>query len=165
MQKLTGADFETVRPFFEQAAEAARRATCRKAHCGSVIVSADGTVIGTGYNSPLLDKETNRRCGDDYDLSKKPGYGRTCCIHAEWRAILDASKRHPGEIDGSTIYFMRIDGDGNFTPAGDPFCTVCSRLAAEAGIAYFALWNEDGAYVYGAEEYNRKSYEFFARPA
>ena len=160
MQKLSGADFEPVRTLFEAAAEAAQRATCRKAHCGSVVVK-DGRVIGTGYNSPLLDREENRTCDNDYDASKKRAYGRTCCVHAEWRAILDASKRYPDEIDGSTIYFMRIDDDGNFTPAGDPFCTVCSRLAAEAGIAYFALWNEDGAYIYDAEEYNRKSYEFF----
>jgi deoxycytidylate deaminase len=164
MKKLIDNDFEPVRPFFEQAAKFAQRATCRKARCGSVVV-ADGKVIGTGYNSPLLDKEEHRRCGVAYDSSKKPRYGRTCCVHAEWRAILDASKSHPGEIEGSTIYFMRIDDAGGFTPAGDPFCTVCSRLAAEAGIARFALWNEDGAYIYDAEEYDKESYGFFEQPA
>ncbi len=165
MRKLTGADYESVRPWFERAAAVARRATCRRARCGSIVVAPDGAVIGTGYNSPLLDKESNRVCENDYSSSKKLHYGRTCCVHAEWRAILDASKNHSGKIDGSTIYFMRIDADGNFTPAGEPFCTVCSRLAAEAGITEFALWNEDGAYVYDAEEYNRKSYEFFSEPA
>lgn len=163
MRKLSGNDLESVRPFFEQAAKIAQRATCHRAQCGSVVVK-DGQVIGSGYNSPLLDKESNRTCSKEFDRSKKPHYGRTCCVHAEWRAILDASKRHPAAIEGSTIYFMRIDDQGNFTPAGDPFCTVCSRLAAEAGITTFALWNEDGAYMYDAEEYNRKSYEFFEQP-
>jgi hypothetical protein len=53
---------------------------------------------------------------------------------------------------------MRIDEAGNFTDAGDPFCTVCSRLTMEAGVGEFALYNNGGADVYPLCEYNAKSY-------
>ena len=60
------------------------------------------------------------------------------------------------------LRFMRVDNEGNFTDAGDPFCTTCSRLALESGVGKFALWNAGGADIYEAAEYNQKSYKFFA---
>jgi hypothetical protein len=56
---------------------------------------------------------------------------------------------------------MRIDNDNNFTDAGDPFCTVCSRLTMEAGVQDFALYNNNGADVYALDEYNQKSYNAY----
>ncbi|MEX1112992.1 MAG: hypothetical protein WD603_03525 [Patescibacteria group bacterium] len=164
MRKLSGSDFDAIKPFFDAAAEAAQHATCRKARCGAVVVK-DGRIVASGYNSPPLEKEANRMCDGEYPAGRKPAYCRTCCVHAEWRAILNACKQGPAGIEGSILYFMRIDENGDFTEAGEPFCTVCSRLALEAGITIFALWNADGAYLYDAEEYNRKSYEFFEQPA
>lgn len=147
--------------FFQAAAEVAKRATCFKARCGAVVVKED-EIIGEGYNSPPNDDEQNRMCKREYDYSKKPKYGKTCCVHAEWRAIADALKNHAGKIKGSTLYFMRVDEQGNFTDAGEPFCTVCSRLALDSGIKYFALWNESGEKVYDTKEYNQLSYDFHA---
>lgn len=162
MQRVTGINLEAIRSFFEAAAEVAKDATCLNGYCGTVIVK-DGEIIGQGYNGPAFDDEANRTCEKVWDLSVKPKYDKTCCTHAEWLAILDACKRNADKIDGSTLYFMRVDNDGNFTDAGDPYCTTCSRLTLESGIGHFALWNDQGADVYEAAEYNRKSYEYFAK--
>ena len=160
MQRVTGHELETIRTFFEAAAAVARNATCHRAKCGTVIV-ADGETIGEGYNGPAFDDEANRTCDNEYDLSVKPKYDKTCCTHAEWRAILDACKNNADKIGGSVLYFMRVDEEGNFTDAGEPYCTTCSRMTLESGIRQFALWNADGADIYGAAEYNRISYEYF----
>ena len=162
MQRVVGSELEAIQPYFEAAAEIAKDATCSNGNCGTVIVK-DGEIIGQGYNGPAFDDEANRMCEKTWDLSVKPKYDKTCCTHAEWRAILDACKRNPDKIGGSMLYFMRVDDDGNFTDAGDPYCTTCSRLTLESGIGHFALWNDGGADVYEAAEYNNKSYEFFAK--
>ncbi len=143
---------------FELAAKEALLATCTRAKCGAIIVS-DGQVIGKGHNSPPLDLESQRRCSYEYDYHKKPKYDKTCCVHAEWNAILDACKRHGEAVTGSTLYFMRVDEDGNFTNADQPFCTVCSRLALQSGVKLFVLWN-NGPVFYKTDEYNRLSYKF-----
>ena len=160
MQRVTGNELETIQPFFEAAAEVARQATCHRAKCGSVIVK-NGEIIGEGYNGPAFDDETNRTCDNEYDLSIKPKYDKTCCIHAEWQAVLDTCKRNADKISGSVLYFMRVDENGDFTDAGEPYCTTCSRLTLASGVGQFALWNANGADIYDTPEYNRKSYEYF----
>jgi deoxycytidylate deaminase len=145
--------------YFKLAAEVAKSATCTHAKCGSIIVSKDNMVIGRGFNAPPLELESQRYCDAKFDMSIKPKYDKTCCIHAEWNAIIDALKNNSDKIDGSTLYFMRIDDRGNFTDAGDPFCTVCSRLALQSGIRYFALWNKEPK-IYECTDYNQKSYEY-----
>lgn len=161
MQKIKVEDAEEHLAYFAAAAQIAQRATCLRAQCGSIIVK-DGEIIGRGYNSPPLDNESNRTCLNVYPEDQiKPRYDKTCCIHAEWRAILDACKRHPNKIAGSTLYFMRPGYQGVFTDAGEPYCTTCSRLAMEAGISYFALWNENLVCLYECAEYDRLSYKFF----
>ena len=163
MQRVTGSDLIPHRHYFQLAAEIAQSAQCHQARCGAVIVR-DGNVIGSGFNGPPLGKESNRTCGSQRNVLIKPKYDKTCCIHAEWRAILNACKAHPDKIVGSTLYFMRIDDSGNFTDAGVPYCTDCSRLTMESGVGYFALWNkhrnDDGMDLYTAEEYDRASYAF-----
>lgn len=144
---------------FNEAAKVAMKATCLKARCGAIVVSEDGQVIGYGYNAPPLNDENQRQCLNSYPKSSKPKSDRTCCVHAEWNAILEALKSHPAEVEGSTLYFMRIDENNNFTEAGEPYCTVCSRLALQSGIKVFGLWN-DGPEMWDAKEYNIKSYEF-----
>ncbi len=142
----------------DEAAAAARNALCKKARCGAVIVK-DDTIIGRGYNAPPLDDDENRMCNADRSRGE-PKYDKTCCIHAEWRAIMDALCNHPDQIEGSTLYFMRINADGNPVPAGQPFCTVCSRLALDAGVAQFALLHADGICLYPTGQYNLLSYSY-----
>jgi deoxycytidylate deaminase len=146
--------------YFQAAAEVAKKATCLRGNCGAVIVK-DGQIIGEGYNSPPLDDDSQRKCECLYDFNKKPKFDKTCCIHAEWRAIFNALRRYPAETVGSTLYFMRIDDEkkGEFTGDGVPFCTVCSRLALEAGIAHFALWNGEPK-IFDTKTYNRLSYDY-----
>lgn len=146
--------------FFALAAEIAKHATCGRDLCGAVIVK-DGDVIGEGWNSPPGNSEDQRMCAvEEYDWLKKKKSDKTCCMHAEWRAIVDALRRHPDEILGSTLYFTRIDTEGSILKSGEPYCTVCSRLALDVGVAHFALWQESGIRVYRTDEYNQSSYAF-----
>jgi deoxycytidylate deaminase len=150
-------DHET---FFALAAECAKRSTCRKDFCGAVIVK-DDVVVGEGWNTPAGNREDQRMCEvADYDWMKKKKADKTCCMHAEWRAILDALRRHPNDIAGSILYFTRVDGEGTLLKSGEPYCTVCSRFTLDVGIAQFALWQESGIRLYDTAEYNQRSYAF-----
>lgn len=162
MRRVEGDEFQAIKPFFEKAADIAKEATCLRAKCGSVVVK-NSVVIGRGFNSPALGDESQRLCEVDMDTTVKPKYDKTCCVHAEWRAVLDACKTNTEKLAGSVLYFMRIDEAGGFTDAGDPFCTVCSRLTMEAGVAEFALYNDEGADIYPLDEYNLKSYEAYVK--
>lgn len=144
--------------WMNKAAEVAKKALCRRAKCGTVIVK-DGAIIGSGYNAPPLDKEANRVCDEEFGPGK-PKYDRTCCMHAEWRAIADALKNNPEKIVGSKLYFLRVDDKGRILKSGRPYCTVCSRLALDSGVAFFLLWHESGIAEYQTDEYNRLSYEY-----
>lgn len=161
MQRIYKQSINEFLPYFEAAAKIAKKASCRRAKCGTVIVQ-NGKIIGQGHNGPALGIESSRTCDRQFNLTLKPKYDKTCCIHAEWRAILDACKRNASQISGSVLFFMRIDQKGNFTDAGEPYCTTCSRLALESGVEKFALWNNGGADIYSALEYDNKSYEYFS---
>jgi deoxycytidylate deaminase len=157
--------------WMNEAANVAERAMCLKAKCGTVIVKparpddgsgrsgGDNEVIGEGYNAPPLDKEENRMCDKEFGPGK-PKYDKTCCMHAEWRAIMDAFRRNPEKLTGSKLYFTRVDENGDILKSGKPLCTVCSRMALDAGIEKFVLWHEEGIREYPTDEYNRLSYEY-----
>ncbi len=147
--------------YFKQAGQIASQATCRQALCGSIIVSSDEAVIGRGFNAPPLGDESQRKCNATYNSDKKPNSDKTCCVHAEWNAILSALRDYPDKVAGSTLYFMRVNELGEFTEAGDPYCTVCSRLALQSGIKYFGLWN-GGPQMFDTASYNLKSYDYFS---
>jgi deoxycytidylate deaminase len=158
MKYLTDQEEKEAIKWMMEAGKVAEKAMCLKAHCGTVIVK-DNEIIGTGYNAPALDKEENRTCTDeDYDFSKKPHFDRTCCMHAEWRAIIDALKNNPDKIKDSKLYFTRVDGEAKIKKSGEPYCTVCSRLALDTGIAEFLLWQDKGICAYQTDEYNKISY-------
>jgi deoxycytidylate deaminase len=146
--------------FFKEAQQEALQATCNRARCGSVIVAKDGTIIGRGFNAPPNNDESQRMCDVELDKTVKQNNDKTCCVHAEWNAILDALKNCPEKIAGSTLYFMRVNEEGGFTEAGEPYCTVCSRLALQSGIETFGLWN-NGPQMIDTDAYNQKSYSYF----
>jgi deoxycytidylate deaminase len=160
MRRITGEELESIKPYFELAAGAARKATCLRAKCGAVIIK-NGTVIGEGYNTPPLGDETQRMCAVEKDLTKKPKHDKTCCVHAEWSAVLDACKNNADKMNGSTLYFMRLKNTGDFDDFGEPLCTTCSRLTMEAGVNEFVIWNNEGADAYLLPEYNLASYDFY----
>ena len=160
MKRISGKELSVIKPYFVLAAEQATQATCQRARCGVVIIK-DKDVIGVGCNAPPRGDEAQRTCNQQWDTNKKPKYDLTCCVHAEWNAILDACKHNASKLEGSRLYFMRIDADGAFTDAGEPYCTTCSRLTMESGVGEFALWNSEGADIYDAAEYNQLSYSFY----
>jgi len=146
--------------YFHQAGTVAAHATCNRAHCGAIIVTTDGEIIGRGYNAPPEGDESQRMCEAPLNKSIKQSNDKTCCVHAEWNAIIDALKHHGSKVEGSTLYFMRVNEQDDFTEAGQPYCTVCSRLAMQSGIATFGLWN-DGPEMIDAATYNLRSYNYF----
>jgi deoxycytidylate deaminase len=141
-----------------EAAEMAKQAMCLRALCGAVIVK-DGRIIGAGYNAPPQDDTDSRRCNDEYELPPNNKHDRTCCVHAEWRAIHDALRRNPDKIMGSTLYFTRVNEHKHVLRSGKPYCTECSRMTLDERIRYFVLWHEEGMVRYGAKEYNDLSYK------
>lgn len=153
--------------YFAAAAKEAEKAICLRDKCGAVLV-LDDVVIGRGYSGPATaDTDKTRhtagsqKCDCTYPQSAKPKSDRTCCVHAEWRAIIEALQHAPtGSLVGSALYFTRVDGDGNILKSGEPYCTVCSRLALDTGISQFGLWHESGIRMYDTEEYNELSYQF-----
>lgn len=144
---------------FEDAALVARSSTCGRSRCGSVIVADDET-IGKGFNSPPAGREDQRRCGVEKSSYHPKVTDKTCCVHAEQRAIMDALRYHPDRMSGSRLYFIRLDDAGKLSWAGKPYCTICSKMALDTGIAEFVLWHEDGIAVYDTREYNGLSFSY-----
>ncbi len=148
--------------FFDDAAAFAHKSLCKKAHCGAVIVK-DGQVIAGGYNAPPLNNLENQKCDYVYPIDRKrPKNDCACCVHAEWRAIMNALKAG-ADLTGSTIYFTRVDEKGDKIFSAEkyqPHCTVCSRLALDAGISFWTLWHPTQPPIYDVKEYNDLSYQF-----
>lgn len=158
MQYLKEQQEKEALQWMNKAGKVAEDALCLKAKCGAIIVK-NREIIGEGYNAPPLDKKENQMC-DKKINHNKPKYDKTCCMHAEWRAIMDALKRNPKKLEGSKLYFTRIDEKKQLKKSGRPFCTVCSRMALDAGIKKFILWHKEGICEYPTDEYNCLSYEY-----
>ena len=157
MRFLSSEEKRVAESFFQEAATIALSSSCYRSRCGSVIVS-DNEIIGKGYNSPPCDI-TLEHCLKDY-LPTNFKSDKTCCIHAEQRAILDALKHYPLKIEGSRLYFMRLDEQGYKQFAGKPYCTICSKMTLDTGISEFVLWHEEGIAVYNSKEYNELSFQW-----
>ena len=159
MRYIKGKEEQEAISHMNKAAEIALKATCRRAKCGTVIVNGN-EIICLGFNSPPGEIKSQRRCGCSKDSYHKKVTDKTCCTHAEQRAIFDALKRNSSKINGSKLYFIRIDEKGNKTFAGKPYCTMCSKSALDAGVKEFILWHDNGICSYDTEEYNKKSFEY-----
>lgn len=159
MKLLTWQNHTQAEFFIQQAAEIAQKATCERSKCGCVIVK-DGEIIGKGFNSPPQNLESQRRCHCDKEQYHRKVTDKTCCIHAEQRAILDALKFASDKLIGSELYFIRLDQEGKPAKSGNPYCTICSKMALEVGIKTFHLWHSEGIVAYDTEEYNILSYQY-----
>ena len=142
--------------WFAEAAAMARKALCQRSKCGAVLVK-DGERLAGGYNGPPSDNLLWLACHKMEPSQLKPKSDRTCCLHAEWRALLDALVVAPDDVAGSTMYFCRVDDNGEMLRSGDPYCTVCSRLTLDRGVASWALWHPQGIREYSAAEYHSLS--------
>lgn len=159
MKFLIGPEHTQAEIFMQQAAEIAQKATCERSKCWCIIVK-NGEIIGKGFNSPAQNLESQRRCHCDKAQYHKKVTDKTCCIHAEQRAILDALKSASDQLPGSDLYFIRLDQKGKITKAGEPYCTICSKMALEVGVKNFHLWHAEGIVAYDTEEYNILSYQY-----
>lgn len=149
--------------YFQRAAAIAQYSLCRRSRCGALIVPPDGQSWAGSFNGPPDNDIKHRRCGETSPCALKPKSDRTCCVHAEQRAIIEALQSNFAHvIERTTLYFIRIDDQNHPQPSGYPYCTVCSRLALDVRIARWALWHEDGIRIYGAEEYNDLSHDEYA---
>ena len=118
-------------------------------------------IIGEGFNSPPQNECLESCLKDTLPASFKSD--KTCCVHAEQRAIMDALRRNSAKIERSQLYFIRLDEQGEKQYAGDPYCTICSKMALDVRIGEFVLWHEQGICVYDTKEYNARSFRFFPK--
>ncbi len=155
MRILTGIEESIAKGYLDLAADFAKDAFCYRSKCGSVIVN-NNEIIGWGYNSPPLDCSIESCLKDSLPEGFKSD--KTCCVHAEQRAIVDALRTNPTKILDSRLYFIRLDENDEKMKASDPYCTICSKMALDVGIKEFVLWQKDGICVYDTDEYNEKSF-------
>jgi len=138
----------------------ATKSKCLRARCGSIIINTDifgqTQIIGRGYNSPPGDCPIALCRKNNLPTDFKSD--RTCCIHAEQRAIVDALLHYPGLVHGAKLYFLRLTTEGLPAVAGDPYCTICSKMALDAGLVTFALWQGQGFVEYETNFYNEWSF-------
>ncbi|MFH1585269.1 MAG: hypothetical protein ABIB79_00695 [archaeon] len=160
MIKLPQDQIRFYKGFIKNAEYQAMLATCKRAKCGVVIIK-EHKIIGSGFNSPPGNLEAMRTCHLDKRSIDEKVTDKTCCIHAEQRAMDEAiSKYGKKEIRGSGIIFARVDDQGNTIHSGQPYCTICSKRAVDLGISYWVLNHQSGIYVYSSEEYHRISLAF-----
>lgn len=163
MRYLCGDEETKALEYIAKAAEIALNSTCERSRCGSLIVQND-EIIGSGFNSPPQNSEEQRRCSYPKDSYHPKVTDKTCCVHAEQRAIMDALRNNPDKIAGSRLYFIRLDKDGTYSKtvvqSGKPYCTMCSKMSLDVGIKEFVLKHEEGICVYDAAEYNFLSFQF-----
>jgi deoxycytidylate deaminase len=161
MRQLHYITIDHVQTAINEAIEQAKKSTCLEARCGAIIIS-NGKVIGRGFNSPPGNLESQRRCSIDKSEYDEKVTDKTCCIHAEQRAILDAVENYGSKSlrNYSVLYFMRVDNEDNPIPSGEPYCTICSKLALDMGIKNWILQHDDGFYIYDAKEYNDLSFNY-----
>lgn len=145
--------------YIEEAVKEANKSGCKQARCGCVIVK-DEKIIGRGFNSPPAELESQRRCFNSKKDFNNKVTDKTCCMHAEQRAMFDALRTNSDSIKGADLYFIRIDEEGIKLPAGKPYCTICSKMALDLGIKNFILFHKQGIKVYDAREYNNLSFSF-----
>ncbi len=137
----------------------AAKSTCKRSKCGSIVVSlGEKQILGEGFNS--MPCNAVAECFKD---SLPAGFksDKTCCVHAEQRAIMNTLSGPAREkIFGSAIFFIRLDENGNPKHSGRPYCSICSKMALDSGIATFVLWHKEGWTAYGAKEYNDLTFKY-----
>ncbi len=159
MRYLSDEEDKKAREYLFECVQLAQHATCQRSRCGSLIVQND-QIIGSGYNTPPQGLESQRRCSCAKENYHKKVTDKTCCIHAEQRAIMDTLQHNADQIVWSRLYFVRLDDDGEITFAGKPYCTICSKMALDVGVAEFVLRHKEGIAVYPTDEYNQISFSY-----
>ena len=162
MRQLINKEEKQARKYLDIAVKVAQDSNCLRAKCGAVIVS-NKKVIGQGYNSPPQDVCLESCIKDSLPVDFKSD--KTCCVHAEQRAIVDALVRNPEKIIGSQIYFARLDEQNKIKPSGKPYCTICSKFTLDVGISEFIMmYHVGGIFTYDTKEFNDLSFQYRETP-
>jgi deoxycytidylate deaminase len=159
MRVLEGDEERLGEEHMQRAIVQARNATCARRHCGAVVVK-DGVVLGEGFNSPAGGDRSVVRCQYDKTQYHPKVTDKTCCMHAEVRAMLMALRQYPEKVPGATLFFVSVDALGEKQFSRNPYCTVCSKLALDVGLKEFVLWHRSGITAYNTAEYNELSYAY-----
>jgi deoxycytidylate deaminase len=157
MWKFSNEILGFVEIFLKEAQEEAKKSLCERRRCGSIIVK-ESKIIGRGFNSPPGKLESQRRCLID-KISLGEITDKTCCVHAEQRAIVDALKKG-NDLGGSVLYFTSVNQDGKRIYSGKPYCTGCSKMALDSSVWRWVLEHEEGIFLYNSEEYNNISFQY-----
>lgn len=159
MEILTWEKEKKAIKYMKQAAIIAQKATCERSKCWCVIVK-NWKIIWEWFNSPAKDLESQRRCQNDKSSYDRKVTDKTCCIHAEQRALFDALRNNPSELEWADLFFIRLNQEWQMSKSWDPYCTICSKMALELWIRYFHLWTNEWIIAYNTEEYNTLSYQY-----
>lgn len=159
LKTLTGDELQQAKHWLALAAETAGGSSCRRRRCGSIIVSKNGDVLARSENKlPGCAGQAHIHC-DPY--ATPPGFksDKACCIHAEQRAVMGAlANGH--DLTGAIMVFASVDDEGAALPSGKPYCTICSKMALEAGIGWWILEHATGVVQYEAAAYNALSFQY-----
>lgn len=160
MRKLEGREKLKAFKYLMEAGVAATYSNCLRSKCGAELVNkikGMERVIGRDFNSPPGDKALEV-CLKNF-LPEDFKSDKTCCMHAEQRAITNAINSYKkSSVEGSTLYFMRLNLNDIIIPAGKPYCTICSKFALDNGVKNWVLLHKSGFYLYDADEYNEISF-------
>mgnify|MGYP001595633359 CR=1 FL=1 len=123
--------------FFIAAQKEAIKSKCLRRKCGAVLVRY-GKVIGSGFNSPPGNLESQRRRSVSKDSLHEKVTDKTCCVHAERRALIDALKKGY-DVSRTVMYFTSVDETGNRLISGEPYCTDCSKTVLDEKVKEWVL--------------------------
>jgi len=155
MRELVKGEIVLYQPYFEVARKMAEKSLCLRRKGGSVIIK-NMEIIAVGFNQPAGE----RQCHIDKRTIDEKVTDKTCCMHAEQVAMINALEKNPRKLKGSIIYFTSVDEEGNEIKSGKPYCTICSKMALHIGISEWILSRENGLYVYNSKEYNILSHNY-----
>jgi deoxycytidylate deaminase len=156
---LSGEESQEAVLWLERAAEIARNSRCCRRRCGSILISPAGDILATGENGlPGAPGQSAVHC-QPYALSSAFKSDKSCCIHAEQRAVM-AALASGKDLKGSVMIFTSVDENGDRLPSGRPYCTICSKMALDAGVGSWILEHEREIVLYEASAYNRISFEY-----
>lgn len=105
---------------------------------GTVIVSKDNVILGTGYNSPI------KKVNDDLIPKKRPEK-YPFMVHSEVNSILNC-RVMPKDIGGATAY---ITGQ---------VCNNCFQYLLQAGVDKFVMAKRHGTYLFNID--TKKIFDF-----
>ncbi|MDB5478510.1 MAG: hypothetical protein JWM96_1005 [Alphaproteobacteria bacterium] len=156
---LTGAELLQAQAWLEQAAIIARKSHCCRRRCGSILVDRTGNILAAAENKlPGKPGQAEIHC-NPYQLHEDFKSDKGCCIHSEERLVMQALAEGK-DFAGSTLVFTSVDEAGQRLQSGRPYCTICSKIALEAGVNWWILEHEEGIIRYEAAAYNTISFSY-----